>query len=61
MPKIKGDKELYKNVKKFAEKAGYASVEEFLEHLLEKVVNTPEAGENDEDLLRRLQGLGYIS
>ena len=61
MPKIKVDKELYKNVKKFAEKAGYASVEEFLEHLLEKVVNTPETGENDEDLLRRLQGLGYIS
>lgn len=61
MPKVKIDKELYKNVKRFAEKAGYSSVEEFVEHLLEKVVNAPETGENDEDLLRRLQGLGYIS
>ena len=61
MPKVKLDKELYNKAKQFSEKAGYSSVDEFLVHLLEKVVNTSEVGETDEDLLKRLQGLGYIS
>ena len=61
MPKIKIDKELYGKVEQFSEQAGYSSVDEFLTHLLEKVVNVPESGESDEDLLKRLQGLGYIS
>ena len=61
MPKVKIDKELYGKVKQFSEQAGYSSVDEFLTHLLEKVVNVPESGESDDDLLKRLQGLGDIS
>ena len=61
MPKVKIDKELYGKVKQFSEQAGYSSVDEFLAHLLEKVVIDAESGENDEVLLKRLQGLGYIS
>ena len=61
MPKVKIDKELYSKVKQFSEQAGYSSVDEFLTHLLEKVVDIPETGETDADLLERLQGLGYIS
>lgn len=61
MPKIKIDKELYEEVKKVSENAGYSSVEEFVSHLLEKVVNPPDAEDSDEDLVKRLQGLGYIA
>ena len=61
MPKVKIEKDLYQRVKQFSEQAGYSSVDEFLTHLLEKVVNVPESGESDEDLLKRLKGLGYIS
>ena len=61
MPKIKIDKELYEEVKKVSENAGYSSTEEFVSHLLEKVVNPPNAEDNDQDLVNRLQGLGYIS
>jgi len=61
MPKIKIDKELYEEVKKVSENAGYSSAEEFVLHLLEKVVNPPDAEDSDEDLVKRLQGLGYIA
>ena len=61
MPKVKIEKDLYQRVKQFSEQAGYSSVDEFLTHLLEKVLNVPESGESDEDLLKRLKGLGYIS
>jgi hypothetical protein len=61
MPKIKLDKELYEQVKQFADGAGYASTEEFVEHLLEQVVNSPGSDDSDEDLMQRLKGLGYIS
>ena len=61
MPKIKIDKELYEEVKKVSENAGYSSAEEFVSHLLEKVVNPPDGEDRDEDLVKRLQGLGYIA
>jgi metal-responsive CopG/Arc/MetJ family transcriptional regulator len=61
MPKIKINKELYKKVKHVSEIAGYSSVYEFISHLLEKAVDQTSPEENDEDVLKRLQGLGYIS
>ncbi len=61
MPKIKINKELFEEVKRVSENAGYSSAEEFISHLLEKVVNPPDAEDNDQDLVNRLQGLGYIS
>ena len=61
MPKIKINKELYKKVKHVSEIAGYSSVEEFILHLLEKTVDQADPEEKDEDVLKRLQGLGYIS
>ncbi len=61
MPKIKIDKDLYEKVKDVSEGAGYSSVEEFVTHLLERVATPPEADDNDEDVIKRLQGLGYIS
>ena len=61
MPKIKIDKDLYERVKDVSGGAGYSSVEEFVTHLLERVANPLEADDSDEDVLKRLQGLGYIS
>ena len=61
MPKIKINKELYKKVKHVSEIAGYSSADEFILHLLEKAVDQSDPEEKDEDVLKRLQGLGYIS
>jgi metal-responsive CopG/Arc/MetJ family transcriptional regulator len=61
MPKINIDKELYEKSKRISESAGYSSVEEFISHLLEKAVKSTEADDNDEEVIKRLQGLGYIS
>lgn len=61
MAKIKIDRDLYQKVRQVSQNAGYASVEEFVSHLLEKIVETPDTWDNDEDVVKRLQGLGYIS
>lgn len=61
MPKVKIDKELYEKVKQVSENAGYSSVEEFVSHLLERAVEPPEAQDTDKEVVKRLQGLGYIS
>jgi hypothetical protein len=61
MPKIKLDKELYEKVKQYADKEGYSSTDEFILHLLEQVINSSVPDDNDEDVMQRLKGLGYIS
>jgi len=61
MPKIKLDKDLYEKVKQFADKAGYSSSDEFIAHLLEQVTNPSNPDDDDEDVMQRLKGLGYIS
>lgn len=60
--KIKMDKELFDQVKEYAEEAGYASTDEFVTHLLEKLVTakSEKDKETDEDLIKKLQGLGYL-
>ena len=60
MPKIKLDKELYERAKEAASASGYASVEEFVGHLLEQALSRPD-DDADPDLLDRLKGLGYIA
>lgn len=61
MPKIKIDKELYEQVKRFAEDEGYSSVEECVSTILERGINQAGGEDNDEDVLKRMKGLGYIS
>ena len=61
MPKIKIQKELFEKVKKYSEKTGYSSCEEFVNHLLEEVVGSDNPEDMDEDVTERLKGLGYIS
>lgn len=59
--KIKIDKELLDKIKKYAEIAGYSSPEEFITHALEKEIAKLEESDSDEDVKKRLRGLGYIS
>ena len=59
--KIKLDKELLSKVKKYADLAGYSSVEEFITHALEKEIAKLEESASEEEIKKKLQGLGYIS
>jgi hypothetical protein len=59
-PAIKLNKELWAKVKKAAEVGGYSSPVEFIEHILEKELSSLEESESDEEIARKLKGLGYI-
>ena len=60
-PKIRIDKDLYARIKEYAELAGYSSVDEFVAHALEKELAQLEEAESEEEIKKKLQGLGYIS
>jgi metal-responsive CopG/Arc/MetJ family transcriptional regulator len=59
--KVKIDKDLLAKVKRYAEVAGYSSPEEFITHALEKEIAKLEDADSEEEIKKRLQGLGYIS
>ncbi len=59
--KIKLAKELMEKVKKYAEMAGYSSAEEFITHCLEKEIAKLEESDSEEEVKKKLKGLGYIS
>ena len=43
-----------------AARIGYSSVEEFIEHAVEKELAQHEESDNKADVLRKLKGLGYL-
>ena len=57
---IKLDRALFERVKRCAEAGGYSSPEEFVAHVVEKELAQIEEGASDEEIAKRLQGLGYI-
>lgn len=60
-PKLKLDKALLARAQAVAEKAGYASVDEFLTAVIDREVTRLEGGAGeDERVEERLRGLGYI-
>jgi len=59
--KIKIEKELLAKAEKYSKVAGYTSVEEFVNHILEKELSTFGEGDSEEEIKKKLQGLGYIS
>jgi len=59
--KIKLDKDLMDKVKKYAKIAGYSSPEEFITHCLEKEIAKLEESDSEEEIKKKLKGLGYIS
>ena len=58
---IKLDKDLVNRLIHVADIAGYATVEEFVAHVLEKEMLHFEDAKNDDDIREKLKGLGYIS
>jgi hypothetical protein len=48
-------------VKRYADLAGYSSVDEFVTHALEKEIAHLEDADSPEEIKKRLKGLGYIS
>ena len=60
MAKVKIDNDLFEKVKKYSEIAGYSSVEEFIHHALEKEVAQLDEAGDEEDVRKKLQGLGYL-
>ena len=59
--KVKLDKDLMDKVKKYAEMSGYSSPEEFITHCLEKEIASLEESDSEEEIKKKLKGLGYIS
>lgn len=59
--KVKLNSALVDRIKKFAEIAGYSSVEEFITHALEKELAKIGDSDDEEEIRKRLKGLGYIS
>lgn len=59
--KVKLETDLVNKVKRYADVAGYSSAEEFITHALEKELAKLEDAKDEEEIKKRLRGLGYIS
>lgn len=59
--KIKIDEGLFEEARKFSEKAGYSSVEEFIAHIVEKELSASGDSDDEKEVREKLKGLGYIS
>lgn len=59
--KVKLDKDLVAKIKRYADLAGYSSAEEFITHALEKELAKLADAKDEEEIKKRLRGLGYIS
>ena len=60
-PRIKLDKALMAKVKRYADLAGYSSVDEFVTHVLEKELAKIDESDSEDEIKKKLKGLGYIS
>ena len=58
---IKLDRALLATVKRYSDLAGYSSVDEFVTHVLEKELAKFEGSDSEEEIKKKLKGLGYIS
>jgi hypothetical protein len=58
---LKLDKALVARAKRYADLAGYSSVDEFIAHVVEKELAKLEGSESEEEIKKKLKGLGYIS
>ncbi|MCZ6824656.1 MAG: hypothetical protein O7E50_03125 [Gemmatimonadetes bacterium] len=59
--RVQLDKDLLARVKRYSDMAGYSSMEEFISHALEKELAVLEEADSEEEVRKRLKGLGYIS
>lgn len=59
--RVKIDRALLEKATRYASAAGYATVEEFIEHAIEKEMAQLGGDDSEEAIRKRLKGLGYIS
>jgi len=59
-PTVKLKKEIWERVKRCSEAAGYSGPEEFVEHVLERELAKLEDAQSDEEIVKKLKGLGYL-
>ena len=57
---IKLNAELWERIRRASEAGGYSSPREFVEHVLERELKKLEETESDEEITRKLKGLGYL-
>ena len=57
---LKLNKPLCQRAARCAGQAGYSSLEEFVEHAIEKELARLEAADEKEDVVKKLKGLGYL-
>lgn len=60
--KLKIDNEMKNRLDKVSEAGGYSSVGEFILHIVERELDKldPGADESEEDIRKKLEGLGYM-
>lgn len=60
--KLKLDRETLDRLKKVADAGGYSSAQEFVIHVIERELDTlaPEEGESEEEIRKKMEGLGYL-
>jgi hypothetical protein len=58
---IQLDPALMEKVRAEAARAGYASVDEYVAHVLERELAKSDEESHDADVKKKLEGLGYIS
>jgi predicted DNA-binding protein len=54
------DKQLYERARAAAERLGYSSIDEFVQHAIEKELAAIEEAESKEQVTKQLRGLGYL-
>ena len=59
-PSVKLGKPLWNRIKRCAEAGGYSSPKEFIQHVLERELAKLDEADSDEEIMKKLQGLGYI-
>jgi hypothetical protein len=57
---VKLNKDLCDRARAHAEKLGYSSLEEFVQHLLEREMAKLEESSSREEVENKLKGLGYL-
>jgi len=57
---LKLNKALCQRAARFADQAGYSSLAEFVEHVIEKELARLEAADSKQDVVKKLKGLGYL-
>ncbi|HKE28834.1 MAG TPA: hypothetical protein VKB88_41075 [Bryobacteraceae bacterium] len=58
--RIKLSAELLERIKRVSEAGGYSSPQEFVEHVLDRELKKLEDAESDAEIVKKLQGLGYL-